>query len=73
MGALRDQLARRPFGLAEVLLARDFRTNMAREVAVVWSKQAGPAAAAPLLDAVWRARRENPIANVIVRSQDRHA
>jgi uncharacterized protein YyaL (SSP411 family) len=60
-GALRDQLARRPFGLAEALLALDFRTEMAREVAVVWPKQAGPAAAAPLLDAVRRTFLPNKV------------
>jgi uncharacterized protein len=61
LGVLRDQLARRPFGLAESLLALDFRTDMAREVAVVWPKQAGPAAAAPLLDAVRRTFLPNKV------------
>jgi uncharacterized protein YyaL (SSP411 family) len=60
-GALRDQLAQRPFGLAEALLALDFRTDMAREVAVVWPKQAGPAAAAPLLGAVRRTFLPNKV------------
>jgi uncharacterized protein YyaL (SSP411 family) len=60
-GALRDQLARRPFALAEALVALDFRTDMAREVAVVWAKQGGTATAAPLLDAVRRTFLPNKV------------
>jgi uncharacterized protein YyaL (SSP411 family) len=60
-GALRDQLAQRPFSLAEALLALDFRTDMAREVAIVWPKQGGPASAAPLLDAVRRTFLPNKV------------
>jgi uncharacterized protein YyaL (SSP411 family) len=60
-GSLRDQLAGRPFGLAEALLALDFRTDMAREVAIVWPKQSGPAAAAPLLDVVRRTFLPNKV------------
>ena len=48
-GALGPTLARRPLALTEALLALDYRTDVAREIAVIWPKQAGPAAAAPLL------------------------
>jgi uncharacterized protein len=48
-GALGPTLARRPLALTEALLALDFRTDIAREIAVIWPKQTGPAAAAPLL------------------------
>ncbi|HEY5091574.1 MAG TPA: thioredoxin domain-containing protein [Polyangia bacterium] len=54
LGALREPLARHPLGLTEALLALDFRTDMVREVAIIWPKQAGPAAAAPLLATVRR-------------------
>jgi uncharacterized protein YyaL (SSP411 family) len=60
-GSLRDQLAQRAFGLAEALLALDFRTDRAREVAIVWPKQGGPASAAPLLDAVRRTFLPNKV------------
>jgi uncharacterized protein YyaL (SSP411 family) len=54
-GALRDRLARHPLGLAEALVALDYRTDAPREVAIVWSKQAGPGSAAPLLEVACRA------------------
>jgi uncharacterized protein len=60
-GALREPLARHPLGLAEALLALDFRTDVAREVAVVWPKQAGPAGAAPLLAVVRRSFLPNKV------------
>jgi hypothetical protein len=60
-GALREPLARRPLGLTEALLALDFRTDMAREVAVIWPKQAGPVAAAPLLATVRRTFLPNKV------------
>jgi uncharacterized protein YyaL (SSP411 family) len=60
-GALAEPLARRPLGLSEALLALDFRTDAAREVAVIWPSASSPAAAAPLLDAVRRAFLPNKV------------
>jgi uncharacterized protein YyaL (SSP411 family) len=60
-GTLREPLARRPLGLSEALLALDFRTDTAREVAVIWPKASSPAAAGPLLAALRRAFSPNKV------------
>jgi len=54
LSTLRDALSERPTSLSDALLALDFRTDAAREVVVVWPKQAGPASAAPLLSILRR-------------------
>jgi uncharacterized protein YyaL (SSP411 family) len=59
--ALREALARRPSGLTEALIALDFRTDLPREVAFVWPKPAGAAAAAPLLAVIGRTFLPNKV------------
>jgi hypothetical protein len=53
LAVLHDALSQRPTSLGDALLALDFRTDDAREVVVVWPKEAGAnageASAAPLL------------------------
>ena len=49
LATLRDALSERPTSLSDALLALDFRTDAAREVVVVWPKEAGEVSAAPLL------------------------
>jgi uncharacterized protein YyaL (SSP411 family) len=45
-------LAERPIAMTEALLALDYATDSAREVAIVWPRGAGAAAAEPLLAVV---------------------
>jgi uncharacterized protein YyaL (SSP411 family) len=47
-------LTERPMAMTEALLALDYASDAAREIAVVWPRGAGPAAAAPLLDVLRR-------------------
>ena len=54
LAALRVSISERPSALSETLLALDFRTDAAREIVIVWPKQAGPAAAAPLVSVLRR-------------------
>ena len=54
LATLRDALSERPTSLSDALLALDFRTDAAREVVVVWPKEAGAASAAPLLSVLRR-------------------
>jgi uncharacterized protein YyaL (SSP411 family) len=61
LGALGEPLARRPLGLSEALLALDFRTDVAREVAVIRPKASSPAAAEPLLAVMRRAFLPNKV------------
>jgi uncharacterized protein YyaL (SSP411 family) len=47
-------LAENPLGLTEALLALDYASDEAREIAIVWPRDAGPDAARPLLEVVRR-------------------
>ena len=49
LSTLRDALSERPTSLTDALLALDFRIDAAREVVIVWPKEAGAASGAPLL------------------------
>ena len=51
---LHDALSERPTSLTDTLLALDFRTDAAREVVVVWPREAGAGSAAPLLSVLRR-------------------
>jgi len=48
-------LAENPLGLTEALLALDWASDEAKEIAIVWPRDAAPDAARPLLDVVRRA------------------
>ena len=52
--AIAPTLADNPLALTEALLALDYATNEAKEIAIVWPGDAGPDAAGPLLDVVRR-------------------
>lgn len=60
-GSLHAILLERPLGLTEALLALDFRTDTAREIAIVWSGRSDAATAAPLLAVLRRTFLPNKI------------
>ena len=47
-------LIENPLALTEALLALDYASDEAKEIAIVWPRDAGPDAAQPLLDVVRR-------------------
>jgi uncharacterized protein YyaL (SSP411 family) len=49
-GAIGTVLTTRPMAMTEALLALDWASDSAREIAIVWPRGSGPEAAAPLLD-----------------------
>ena len=61
LGAVGVVLANRPMAMTEALLALDWATDHAREVAIVWPRAAGPESAGPLLAVL----RETFLPNVV--------
>jgi uncharacterized protein YyaL (SSP411 family) len=53
-GALRDEMAEHPLAMTDALLALDYRTDLVREVAIVWPESGGPAGAQSLLGVLRR-------------------
>jgi uncharacterized protein YyaL (SSP411 family) len=53
-GAIAPTLTENPLALTEALLALDYASDEAKEIAIVWPRDAGPEAARPLLDLVRR-------------------
>ena len=52
--AIAPTLSENPLALTEALLALDYASDEAKEIAIVWPRDAGPDAARPLLDVVRR-------------------
>ena len=74
--AIAPTLIENPLALTEALLALDYASDEAKEIAIVWPRDAGPDAARPLLDVVRRHVRPQPRARRRLggrRARPRHA